>query len=237
MLRCRSGAGWCTRSTGRSGRVGVKQRDRARAPSGPSWRSTRCRPGTGASPARRARTNAVPASAAPSATAARIRRSVSDSPSRVDGYSRLSRSNASPRNRSSPERVAAMARRPSGVGRPEGGPRVGWRARSAAGVSRAHAFVAGSSRSCSAVSSPRPPKRAMPGCSPMQIRVMRSRRHAEVGQAGEDLDDLELVVQVRLEPQHVLAVAVGRQGPVPLGEHRRALARGRPRPPRRGRRL
>lgn len=43
----------------------------------------------------------------------------------------------------------------------------------AAGVSWAHAFVAGSSRSCSAVSLPRPPKRAKPGCSPMQIRVMR----------------------------------------------------------------
>ena len=58
-----------------------------------------------------ARTKAVPASGAPSATAASTRRSVSDSPSLVAGYSRLSRSNASPRNRSSPSRVAAMADR------------------------------------------------------------------------------------------------------------------------------
>src|SRR5262245_46778242 len=63
-----------------------------------------------------ARTNAVLAAAAPSATAARIRRSVSDNPSRVDGYSLLSRSNASPRNRSLVERLPAMAGRPLGVG-------------------------------------------------------------------------------------------------------------------------
>jgi hypothetical protein len=36
-----------------------------------------------------ARTKVVPAVRAPSATAARIRRSVSDNPSRVDGYSLL----------------------------------------------------------------------------------------------------------------------------------------------------
>lgn len=91
-----------------------------------------------------ARTKAVPASGAPSATAASTRRSVSDRPSRVAGYSRLSRSNASPRNRSSPSRTAAMAARPSGVGaRKAAHARVA--SSSAAGVSRAHAFVCGSS--------------------------------------------------------------------------------------------
>jgi hypothetical protein len=49
------------------------------------------------------------------------------------------------------------------------------------------------------------------------------RRHAELAEASEDLDDLELIVQIRLEPQHVLAVVVGRQGPIPIGEHLRTL--------------
>jgi hypothetical protein len=33
--------------------------------------------------------------------------------------------------------------------------------------------------------------------------------NAQTGQAGEDLGDLQLVIKVRLEPQHVLPVAVG----------------------------
>ena len=49
------------------------------------------------------------------------------------------------------------------------------------------------------------------------------RRDAELRQPGEDLDDLELVVQVRLEPQDVLAVAVVLQRAVALDEHGRAL--------------
>ena len=42
--------------------------------------------------------------------------------------------------------------------------------------------------------------------------------NAQIGQAGEDFGDLQLVIQVRLEPQHVLPVAAGLQGLVPLGE-------------------
>ena len=42
--------------------------------------------------------------------------------------------------------------------------------------------------------------------------------NAQTGQAGEDLGDLQLVVQVRLEPQHVLPVAGGLQGLIPLVE-------------------
>jgi hypothetical protein len=42
--------------------------------------------------------------------------------------------------------------------------------------------------------------------------------HPQTGQPGEDLGDLELVIQVGLEPQHVLPVAVGLQRLVPLGE-------------------
>ena len=35
--------------------------------------------------------------------------------------------------------------------------------------------------------------------------------HAQLGEPGEDLGDLQLVVEVGLEPQHVLAVAAGRE--------------------------
>ena len=99
--------------------------------------------------------------------------------------------------------------RGSARGRP---PTRGWRARARPGSAARTRSVPGSSRNCSAVSSPRPPKRAMPGVLADADQGDALRRNAEVGQAGEDLDDLQLVVQVRLEPQHVLAVAVGLQG-------------------------
>ena len=165
----------------------------------------------------------MPASGAPSATAARTRRSVSDSPSRVAGYSRLSRSKASPRNRSSPDRVAAMAARPSGVGA-----RKAAHARtascSAAGVRRAQAFGAGQLAQLVGGQLAEAAESGDAGVLADADQGDALRRHAELGQAGEDLDDLQLVVQVRLEPQHVLAVAGGLQGPVPLGEHVAALA-------------
>ena len=67
-------------------------------------------------------------------------------------------------------------------------------------------------------SSPSPPKWAMPGYSPMQTSLDPVRRHPEVAERGQDLGELELVVQVGLEPEQVVAGVVGGQGAVALLE-------------------
>ena len=83
------------------------------------------------------------------------------------------------------------------------------------------AAVPGSRASCSELSSPSPPKCAEPTCSPMQISVMRSAGTCQRAEHREDLDDLQLVVEVGLEPQHEVAGAVLREravAPLELGE-------------------
>ena len=49
--------------------------------------------------------------------------------------------------------------------------------------------------------------------------------HAQLGEPGQDLGDLQLVVEVGLEPQHVLAVAAGGERGVALLEARATAAR------------
>ena len=100
-----------------------------------------------------------------------LRRSVNESPSRVDGYSRLSRPNASPRNRSSDDGVVAIVFRPVGAGA-----RSAVHARAARSSAVLVSLIAndpGRRPSCSELSSPRPPKWALPRCSPMQMSVIR----------------------------------------------------------------
>ena len=137
-----------------------------------------------------------------------MRRSVSASPSRVEGYSRPSRSNASGRKRSSGLRAAAIAFRPLGSGA-RNAAQAAVASASASGPSSTAAAESRTAASCSGVSSASPPKCATPGCSPMQISVMRSGATLQRGEPGEDLRELQLVVEVGLEPEHVAAVAVG----------------------------
>ncbi|MFH8553799.1 hypothetical protein ACH4FE_09300 [Streptomyces celluloflavus] len=54
-------------------------------------------------------------------------------------------------------------------------------------------------------------------CAPDTDQGDALRGHTELGEAGEDLDDLELVVEVRLPPQHVRTLAMGCQDAVPVG--------------------
>ena len=65
-----------------------------------------------------------------------------------------------------------MAARPTGAGARKAAHARAASSR-AAGVSRAHALVYAGLRQLPGGQLPRPPKRAMPGCSPMQIKVMR----------------------------------------------------------------
>ena len=142
---------------------------------------------------------------APSAAASR-RRSVSESPSRVDGYSRARRSNASPRKRSSGRAGSRDLGRPSRLGRAQHAPR------GAGDLERASRqrgrCVSSSAASWLGSSSPRPPNRAMPRCSPTQTSTIGPDRRLSP-ELVEDLRELQLVVEVGLEPEDVLAVVPG----------------------------
>jgi hypothetical protein len=52
----------------------------------------------------------------------------------------------------------------------------------------------------------------------MQMSVMPLGGHPQRGEPGQDLRDLQLVVEIGLEPQQVLAVAPGGEGGVALLE-------------------
>ena len=149
-----------------------------------------------------------------------MRRSVSDRPSRVEGYSRPSRSKASPRKRSSRDRLAAIVPSPPGS--------AARSAAQAAAPSPRAAVVSGVATSEQAGE-----LAGLELAQPAEVgdaRVLADAdqrdpagRHPERVQGRQDLGDLELVVQVGLEPEHVLAATVGGQRPVPLLEPARHL--------------
>ena len=155
------------------------------------------------------RWNTAPAAAPSSSVAARRRRSVRERPSRVEGYSRLSRSKASPRKRSSGERLAAIAPRPPGWSarrpprrrRPGRGPRRssrGGRVEQAAELRRLQLA--------------QPAEVGDAGVLADADQGDPVGRHPQVAEGGQDLGDLQLVVEVGLEPEQVLAGPAGRPG-------------------------
>ena len=165
-VRARPVASWTGGRAGRPGAAGA-----ARPPAGPSGESTWCRPCRAVSP--------LPGAdeGCPS-----VGRAVGDGGHHpplgqrqaVPGCRVLS---AEPVERLAQEPQLAQPRGRDGGqadrrGRPQGRPRAGGQLKGCRGQPRARAGVR-QLEQLPAVSSPRPPKRAMPGCSPMQIKVMR----------------------------------------------------------------
>ncbi len=162
-----------------------------------------------------ARPTARPAWGAPSATAASTAaRSATNSPRRRI----LLRADRTPRETAA--RPAASRRwhpRASGVGARKAA-HAPMTSSSAARVSRAHAFVYGNSRNCSAVSSPRPPKRAMPRYFAYADQGDALGGNAQTGQAGEDFGDLRLVIQVASNHSTYSPSRLASGPLIPLGE-------------------
>ena len=139
---------------------------------------------------------------------------MSESPSRVDGYSRPSRSNASPRKRSSAWWVPATAARPRGSS-----------SRSAVHAAPAWssaARVTGVARGvCDARELGRVELAETAEVSDPEVLADADQRHpagvdAELAQPREHLDELELVVEIGLEPEHDIAAGARGERRVPL---------------------
>ena len=161
------------------------------------------------------RANTAPALGSPPCwVAARRRRSVRERPSRVEGYSRPSRSKASPRKRSWGERLAATSPSPPGSAarsRPGGGAQVeGLGGQRGGGLQQAGELPG--------LELAQPAEVGDAGVLADADQPDPVRRHPEVAERGQDLGELELVVQVGLEPEQVVAGVVDGQGAVALLE-------------------